>query len=435
MSNQGQWLLGFIHQARCAGLPLTQAVAAAGVLRLKLALAIDEQGRPLSVTIQPKISPSVSGFATTPRFIVSYEGCNDLTTKDEETLNALVRLLAQMESSFPSDFSESLGVFDAATSKEERFIALYPFCRVERAYVDGKPSQEILIRTTPHCNQACPFCSAPPTKNVPEATLLRALNAAAKLFPDSDVTLTGGEPTLRPSFVAEVQYALALSNFARVVVQTNATRFARTIAPVNLPAHERLHFFVSLHALTPHTYDRITGTQHQMELACSGISRLLAAGHTLTLNAVICRHNVHELDTYVTTIAKRFASHDRLDLHFSTLLCPEGKACDDLLIPHQEAIVAMAKASSLAKDLGITMQSLRSSTYASPPVCIVPKELRGPSPRRLAQHVETLDLHAWVKGPNCHLCQEYDTCLGVTDVYAKSFGLDEFVPLTTNEFL
>ncbi|MFW5878699.1 MAG: radical SAM protein [Myxococcota bacterium] len=86
---------------------------------------------------------------------------------------------------------------------------MYPFVTVEESGGAGGRTLEVLARTTCRCNHSCPFCSAPGFAE-PDSRVVRAcIKDAAELLPGATFSLTGGEPTLKSTFLEEARAAMA----------------------------------------------------------------------------------------------------------------------------------------------------------------------------------------------------------------------------------
>ena len=221
----------------------------------------------------------------------------------------------------------------------------------------------------------------------------------------------------------------------RIQVQTNAVRFAAAVDPATLPVVPRLRFFVSLHALDQAIYDRCTGTRRQFDKAISGIRRLLAAKHRVTLNAVVTRANIGHLEDYVRLLPRVFRGARRPALHFSVLICPEwNPRAAASLVRYGEVVDVLRRAARTARALGLDLHPLRSSTHASLPACVLPaRERVRRSDYRIGEHETGYEDPArpFVKAARCRGCRETERCLGVPQPYARAFGLEELRPIGT----
>jgi len=430
-----QWLVALRRSLRRSGVPVQEIVAGSG--RLRAVLGADGATE-LVATVRPR-SADARGWASTRRFVLGYEGRRDLTPGGQRWMKALLHAVQRSESHLPAELDESCGCFAEGTSAEARFAALFPFSAVERSQLGDDLTTEILVRTTSRCNQECPFCSAPPPQPDPsEGSIAACAKAAAQIYPGAVFTLTGGEPTLRRGFLTEVQSALRVTGLGQVQVQTNAVAFASRLEARDLPVDERLMLFVSLHALDEAVYDQCTGTRRQLRPALTGIRNLLGAGHQVIFNCVVSRLNLDHLPDFVRSLPEQVPCDERVELHFSVLICPEHRpGAPPLLVPYTELAPALERAAEDAASAGLRVSPLRSSTHASLPACVLSPDVRDRLPRRpQVQPSETgyEDFtKAWIKASACRTCRERETCLGVPAPYARSLGLAELRPIEESQ--
>lgn len=426
-----RWLQQLAHVLARYRIPVRELTCNHGTLRM----ALSKGSADLEITVRPKTGAG-PGWAETEGFVIGYRGPDRLEGPRQRWLDVVLQVIERMDHVLPPALDEPGALFDEEVSPAQRFASRFPFCDVERAEVDGSEQVEVLVRASATCNQGCPFCSAPETRTPTARQLAGSVTAAAHVWPGCVLTLTGGEPTLRPAFFDEVRQALDQPGVGHVQVQTNAVTFAKKLDPADLPPGERLSFFVSLHALDPALYDACTATAGQLELALAGMERLLAAGHPVTINCVVSTLNLEHLDAYVEALPRRLpvAGSSRAVLHFSVLICPEHRPdAADYLVRYGELAPRLEAAASRAEALGLTVDSLRSSTHASMPACVLGAAFRHRDPHR--PHVRPGETGheptqtPWLKAARCKTCPEDPWCLGVPAAYARRFGLDELQPL------
>ena len=437
VADGGGWVERLVAELWRAGAPVRAASLYDGTLRVELELGGE---RPFVVTVRPR-REGLPGWRRTDRLIVGYDGAGDPPLEGLRALERIHALLSRVEGSLPADLAGFAALGSRRGRPEESLAAMFPFVTVERSSPPAgrgrrrHPGEgvEVLVRATSRCNQACPFCSGPKHAE-PSGDVLRAcFRAVGELLPGAMVSLTGGEPTLRRGFAAELRAALDALPRGEVQVQTNAVRFGSALDPAGLPSDPRLKFFVSLHALDAATYDRCTGTRGQLGKALSGTRRLLAAGHAVTLNAVVCRENVGHVEEYVRRLPRAFPGPRRPVLHFSVLICPEwNPRAARSLVRYREVVEALRGAVRAARSLGLELLPLRSSTHATLPACVLrPAERAQRADYRVgARETGYEDLsRPFVKAARCRGCRETSRCLGVPRPYAQAFGLDELRPI------
>jgi pyruvate-formate lyase-activating enzyme len=424
-----RWLPGLVAALQRASVATADAVLADASLRVTL---LPSPRAPLVVVVRPRSQQS-PGYAHSERFTIGFDGTSDLDPVARRALAKFIELFREIEPRVPAELDGFAAIAAASSSPERDLRRLFAFVDVERSRGEEGERCEVLVRATPACNQACPFCSAPAHREPDGEALLACFSAVARLLPGALLTLTGGEPTLRPSFLDELTAALELPGIGRVQVQSNAVGFAKKHDPACIRPDPRLGFFVSLHALDEQLYDACTGSRGQLRLALDGIRRLLQAGHAVTLNTVVSSLNLHHLDALARGVSELFDAPRRPRLHFSVLICPERRPdAARMLVRYRELAPVVELALASAARAGIDVEPLLRSTHASLPACVVSPEHRvGRTLPELGQH-ETghRTLHTpWVKADGCARCVEAAHCLGVPRPYAERFGLEELAPL------
>lgn len=410
-------------------LPLAELSCAEG--RLRLVLGGD--GESLVATARPRQS-GVRGWASTDHFVLGYDGKGRLQGIRRRWMAVFLTVLRRLEHVVPPALDDPGAILGGQLSPEQRFARLFTFCDVERTRIAGDDRVEVLLRAASRCNQDCPFCSAPPRTAPSPQQVQECMRQAAAIYPGCMLSLTGGEPTLRPSYVDELDLALGLPGLGHLQVQTNAVAFARRLDPARLQPTPRLSFFASLHALDEPLYDRCTGSNGQLPRALAGIRGLIAAGHRVTINCVVQALNLEHLERYVEQLPGEVDPAHNTALHFSVLICPEYRpGAADHLVRYRTLAPRLEAAAARAEALGMKVDPLRSSTHASIPACLLDRRYRERDPHR--PHVqpgetghEDLTL-PWVKARSCQSCPEDSWCLGLPAAYARKFGVDELTPL------
>jgi len=429
VSERHAWLRDLFSVTTRAGVSLRGAILGDGRLRLEVGAGPTTE---LTLVVRAG-ADGAPAFARAGQFSVGFEGTANLDARQREMVMRTCGVIERLDRTMPSALDGFSAIVRPSGDPAADLRRLFPFLDVERSRHRETGIDEVLVRATPKCNQACPFCSAPDHDQPDAEALLACFSAVSRWLPGATLTFTGGEPTLRPRFVDEITTARRHAGIGRVVVQTNAVLFATARDPGALPAGPDLAFFVSLHAVDPAIYDACTGRSGQLPAALDGIRRLLAAGHEVTLNAVVSRHNVGHLTELAEQLPILLPGDNRPRLHFSTLMCPEGRPeAAELLVPYREVARAVLSATEQAREVGLFVESPLSSTHASLPACTVPADVAAdrPAPEIGAHETGYGTAHTpWVKAASCRSCRETAHCLGVPQAYAQRFGLDELVPL------
>ncbi|HEX9104193.1 MAG TPA: radical SAM protein [Polyangia bacterium] len=177
------------------------------------------------------------------------------------------------------------------------------------------------LELTFRCNLACLHCyvNLPAADREAKARELttdewyRVLDQCADagvLF----LTLTGGEPLLRPDFCEIYEYAHAKGMVTSVY--TNATLI--TERHVELWCrHPPRSVEITQYGWTRETYDTVTDAGAQYDRFQRGLARLREAGVPVTLKAVALRSNVHEL-----TAIRDYADAEGLEFRYDAIISP-----------------------------------------------------------------------------------------------------------------
>lgn len=430
-----RWLNPFFAALMQSGLSPRRLSLGDGVLRLTLDSPVGDKGG-LELLIAP-CSPQTRAWKVSKRFAASYSR-KELTSEMTQILTRVWNLFLRYEPHVPADLDGFAFLGDASGPPLEMLPLIFPFLTIEKASHGGQTLHEVLIRTTSQCNQSCPFCSGPQHATPDHAVLMRCLDEIAARIPGAMVSLTGGEPTYRSQFAAEVKRALSLAGLSHVQIQSNAVAFARKVDPAEFPAGGILSFFLSLHALDEAIYDECTGTKGQLPLALEGITRVVAAGHKVVLNTVVNRANLAHLENMAQRLPGLFSGPIAPEWHFSALICTQrSPAAEGYLVRYSQLLAAAGSAGRRAVEGGMHVHSLLQSTYAAVPPCVVPasERVKGRTVLDLAGNetgYEDYELR-FVKAKSCRACVADSGCLGVPRPYALRFGLDELIPLEDGE--
>lgn len=161
------------------------------------------------------------------------------------------------------------------------------------------------IQVTRACNQACRFCSNPPSGRELTAAdaCARVDELAARGY--HGVILTGGEPTLVPWLVDVVRHAAARGIAPRII--TNGHALAEGPLLGSLADAGLRHLHVSLYSHDAAVHDGITRNPGAHARAVRGLERALADDRlTADVNCVIHRYNAGALDRFVAFVLDRF---------------------------------------------------------------------------------------------------------------------------------
>lgn len=178
---------------------------------------------------------------------------------------------------------------------------------VNKAFIESRPISA-QWELTFKCNHLCSFCYNAPNGQREMATeeIKRGLEKIAD-FGVLYLTLTGGEPMVRPDFFEIVTYARELGFAIRVYTNGYLLDEAR------VQKLKELHVFeieISIHGARPETHDKLTGIRGSFDRVLAGLSNLKRQRVKTNLKCPITHLNQDELwgiweiaKTYETAIA------------------------------------------------------------------------------------------------------------------------------------
>lgn len=156
----------------------------------------------------------------------------------------------------------------------------------------GRTIDYLRISVTDRCNERCLYCMPQGYRGWQERKdllsldeILRVVRAAAGMG-FRKFRLTGGEPLVRPDIPELIRRMMAVPEVHRVGLSTNATRLAPLVEELRAAGLSTVN--ISLDAITPEVYRRITGSA--IEPALAGVQAAVRAGfERVKLNAVLLR--------------------------------------------------------------------------------------------------------------------------------------------------
>ncbi len=149
-----------------------------------------------------------------------------------------------------------------------------------------------LLEITPACDLACPDCltdgKVPAALSVDEVS--RVLDGLlAREGRVNMLTLTGGEPTVHPDFLAIVDAVRARKEIGIVSVSTNGLRLSREPDLVRALADRGVVVSPQLDGTSPAVYQRLRGRAELAATKLRLVEDVLAAGGRLSLTLTLAR--------------------------------------------------------------------------------------------------------------------------------------------------
>jgi 2-polyprenyl-3-methyl-5-hydroxy-6-metoxy-1,4-benzoquinol methylase len=298
------------------------------------------------------------------------------------------------------------------------------------------PDSAVLFRFGEQCNNDCPMCS-----NTGEAALFfhptEALLRRADFLRRSGfrrAVVTGGEPTIHPGFWTVVEH-LEADGFTWDV-NTHGRTFAKDGFARRAAEHGLQRAIVSLHSHRPVASAAIFGAREEAHHeTVAGIDRLLEADVDVTVNCVLTRLNLDELDEFLRVLHARFGGRAGFKFVFPSTL-GKGGAWAGIALRYGEVREPIRRLRSTALELGarIFFESFPNCILDDPEAVNLGRWTFGEthylddaSGDRIysMRHIEA-ELSAF--GEVCRRCEALRRCPGVPRTYVRRWGVEELVP-------
>lgn len=163
----------------------------------------------------------------------------------------------------------------------------------------------ILMELTHRCPLHCPYCSNPMeldkrSQEMDTETVLRVLDEAAKLG-ILHVHLSGGEPTARQDIVEITQKCAEVGLYSNLITAGvgRALAMLPDLADVGLD-----HVQLSVQGINSASSEKIAGLKGSFEAKMKFADEIHRLGLALTLNAVIHRGNIDQVEGFIDLAVK-----------------------------------------------------------------------------------------------------------------------------------
>lgn len=274
------------------------------------------------------------------------------------------------------------------------------------------------------CNLWCDYCTIGPElrgRALSTAHALAALRQGRAQGLDA-LSLTGGEPTIRPDLLAIVRAGRALG-FADIKVQSNGLMYAHgeNLARLLAAGATRLH--ISVHTHRADRYEdlvRRTGTYAAM---VAGLQRAVTSGAALVVDLIVKRDTMADLPAAIDWLGEHGVR--AVDLWYVSLT--DANAAHPESLPRMtEAMPLLADALARGRARAMTLRSLhvprcllgQEHAHAWDPgadrvVVVTPESTFALKDSRLAGRE---------KVPACSGCPFEQVCPGVRPDYLAAYG-------------
>ncbi len=172
---------------------------------------------------------------------------------------------------------------------------------------------------TNRCNEVCRICprsGSERIRDVDTAVILKKLKRDISEEAVTDITLSGGEPTLHQG-LPEVLTLLDEMNI-KVTVLSNALRFSNMELAERcfggLKNKKNFRIVSAVHSLQDGRHDEVTGVKGSLEKTVSGLQNVHSLGISVYVKCIIGAHNKDELENYVEWTNRVFQNEGGLIL-------------------------------------------------------------------------------------------------------------------------
>jgi len=275
---------------------------------------------------------------------------------------------------------------------------------------------------TDKCNVNCIFCSNEDFNVYYDPPLYRphTLEELKEYFKkqiplsEDNITLTGGEPTLRKDLVSILQFITDRYPKATITLLTNGRLFSYKKYCDDFKKFKNLEIEIALNSHKKEIHDACTMCRGSFEQTDKGIKNLLAAGITTNLRIIVTKLNYENLVDSAEYISKNYSGINKIVIIYPRI---KGRALEhknELIVSYGKIMPHLNNALSLLVKKKIGFQLLHF------PFCIIVKRY----------WKNTLKNPYKVVLDACRKCSQYDECPGVSKSYIEYIGQSEFIPLS-----
>lgn len=166
----------------------------------------------------------------------------------------------------------------------------------------GRKIEYVRISVTDRCNFRCIYCMPggnilwqPKDEILTDAEIIRIASAFARLG-IKRIKITGGEPLLRPGIEKLIGNIKKISGIETVTLTTNGVLLGQKLEALCAVGLDGVN--ISLDAVTPHTFERLTGCggKAQLDAILTAIDRALSANGLMVKINCVPMKNINEAD-------------------------------------------------------------------------------------------------------------------------------------------
>lgn len=237
----------------------------------------------------------------------------------------------------------------------------------------------------------------------------------------SDLTLTGGEPTLHPAFLQLLSYFRRRLPGGEITLLTNGRRLAsrRFCAAFLKAAGPPFAVAVPFHGPSAAVHDRVTGVQGSFDGALAGVRNLLrpSSGPAVEARVVLHGLNLPLLGETLRFLLREFSRSPRFRavvIHHEI----EGEALRNA----RELELRLADSARAVNAAAPLLKRFRELRLYHFPLCLLAAPLRG-----LCRITQPEADRSYPRG--CAGCRLRPACPGLMAAYRRRFGAGELRPV------
>jgi molybdenum cofactor biosynthesis enzyme MoaA len=278
------------------------------------------------------------------------------------------------------------------------------------------------VVTNMRCNQACTWCTrraAQDSRAFVVGEAVRARIDEALAAGSRELTLTGGEPTMRRDLAALVAHARS-SGAERITLETNATLVdaprakelrdaGLDVARVNTPAFGD-------------ACDELTRDPGGFTRALAGMQALAGAGVTLEAAVTLVKSTTDHLALLPSRLRESLGDA----LRALVVAFPVDAADPGELLPFPVAAAAVLSLELAARHAGV---AVRMSTGDPLPPCAFDRRTRSRVTRLYAMTKGAPARPGYTHLPACAECNLRERCPGVAEAHVARFGVPAMHPV------
>jgi molybdenum cofactor biosynthesis enzyme MoaA len=281
-----------------------------------------------------------------------------------------------------------------------------------------------LIRLTNLCNEKCLFCNFP--DDCRTLSLDEVKEEIDKSNADSQVTFTGGEPTIYPYIKEVINYAKE-NGIKDIEIQSNCLLLANLDFAKELKENGLIGVFATIHSNQQEIFEKITQIPGSFEKTLQGIANIISLGVEIRINIVINSLNYKNLLEITKFIYKNFPQIKSID--YSFIVPCENVLQKPYLMPKiSEVVPELKKAYEFCLENKIKF----SNPGCGIPLCFIPEYKDVSLEYNLLKNNKNANIiqdnqKEKVKLLKCKSCEFDQYCLGVWQNYLKIRGDQEFL--------